>query len=286
MFKGSGVALVTPIRNNEIDYEALDNLVDFHLCNKTDAIIVCGTTGEAATMTYEERCKVIERVVKRVNKRIPVIAGTGSNSTKKAIDLSQDACNMKADALLIVTPFYNKCTQDGLYEHYKEIAKNTKLPIILYNVPSRTGVNIEPETVQKLSKISNIVGLKEASGNISKTTEIFSLIDDDFSVYSGNDDQIVPILSLGGKGVISVLANIYPELVHNMCDNYFNGNVDVARKMQLENLKLIKALFSEVNPIPVKDAMNILGYHAGEVRLPLTPATKETHEKLKKLLKK
>ncbi len=285
IFKGSGVAIITPIKNDQIDYQTLDELVDWHLNSDTDAIIVCGTTGEAATMTYGERKCVIERVVKRVNKRIPVIAGTGSNNTKNAIELSKTAQNVGADALLIVTPFYNKCSQNGLIEHYKTIAANVDLPIILYNVPSRTGVNIEPNTVLELSKIKNIVGLKEANGDISKCAEVLSLVNDDFYVYSGNDDQIVPILSLGGKGVISVLANIAPNDTHKMCEDYFKGNIESARKLQLKYLKIIKAIFSDVNPIPIKEAMNYMGFDVGEVRLPLTPMTKEKHDNLVKILK-
>lgn len=270
MFKGSGVALVTPFNDdNEVDYDMLRNLIEFQIKNSTDAIIICGTTGEASTLSFEEKLKVINFTVEVTKKRIPVIAGTGSNNTSDAIKLSKKAQDLGVDGLLIVTPYYNKCNKSGLYSHYKTIAENISIPIILYNVPSRTGVNIDIDTLIKLSKIKNIVGIKEASSNISQIAEIFAKMDDEFLVYSGNDGEIVPILSLGGAGVISVLANICPKETHDICYNFFNGKISEAKNMQLKYFELIQNLFSEVNPVPVKKALNYLGFNVGTTRLPL-----------------
>ncbi len=270
LFKGSGVALITPFdKYNKVNYEKLDELIDFHLKNNTDAIIVCGTTGESSTLSNEEKKDVIKYVVEKVNKKIPVIAGTGSNNTKVAIEMSKYSQSIGADGLLIVTPYYNKCTQEGLFLHYKEIANNTSLPIILYNVPSRTGVNISVDTIIKLSKIDNIVGIKEASSNISQVSAILAKTNKDFCVYSGNDDQVLPLLSLGSVGVISVLANIFPKEVHDLCYNFFDGNLEESRKIQFKYLDLINSLFLQVNPIPIKEAMNFLKYDVGNCRLPL-----------------
>lgn len=292
IFKGSGVAIVTPFKKEnvyEVDYNQFEKLINMHLTNKTDSIIVCGTTGESATLTHEEKHKLLECAIKTVNKKIPVIAGTGSNDTRHAIELSVMASNLGADGLLIVTPYYNKCTQQGLIAHYKKIAESVNIPIILYNVPSRTGVNMLPETVSELAKIPNIVGVKEASGNLEQVKKIIELtrkINKDFAVYSGNDDQIYDVLDLGGDGVISVLANVRPEDTHNICEEYFNGNKEKSKQLQDKYLPLIKVLFSEVNPIPVKEALNFEGYEVGEPRLPLTPLTSENAKILKKELNK
>lgn len=292
LFKGSGVALVTPFKKDnvyEVDYDKLRKLVGFHIKNNTDAIIVCGTTGESSTMTDEEK-ELTLLTAKMVSAgRVPIIAGTGSNDTRHAIKLSKMAENRGADALLIVTPYYNKCTQTGLIEHYTEISKNVSIPIILYNVPSRTGVNILPETVLELSKISNVVGIKEASGNLEQIKKIINLtknLEKEFAVYSGNDDQIYDILDLGGDGVISVLANIRPKDTHKICCCYFEGNKEKSKKIQDLYRPLIKALFNEVNPIPIKAALNIEGYDIGNPRLPLTRGTDENNEILKRELKK
>lgn len=286
LFKGSGVALVTPFdKKNNVNYIKLEELINFHLANKTDAIIVCGTTGESSTLSENEKKEVIKFVVDKVNGKIPVIAGTGSNSTKTAIEMSKFAQDVGCDGLLIVTPYYNKCSQEGLYKHYKEISNNVSIPIILYNVPSRTGVNITPETVLRLSRIKNICGIKEASGNISQVAKIISLVNNEFFVYSGNDDQTLPILSLGGMGVISVAANIYPQKMHDLCYNYFDNNVKKARKIQFELLKVMEKLFIDVNPIPIKEVMNILGFNVGDVRLPLCKMSKEKIEELSTVIK-
>lgn len=270
MFKGSGVAIITPFtKNNKINYTKFAELIEYQIKNQSDAIVVCGTTGEASTLSENEKKELINFTVEVVKKRIPVIAGTGGNNTSNVVTLSKYAQKVGADGLLIVTPYYNKCTQNGLYLHYKEISDNANIPIILYNVPSRTGVNIETETLVKLSNLPNIIGIKEASSNISQIMDIFSRIDKKFLVYSGNDDQILPILSLGGQGVISVLANIYPKETHDICYEFFNGNIDVSRQLQFKYLDLIKSLFKEVNPIPIKEALNYLGYDVGKCRLPL-----------------
>ncbi len=269
LFKGSGVAIVTPFKNNEVDYERLKNLIEWHIENHTDAIVVCGTTGEAPTLSKEEKKEIIAFTVKQVNKRVPVIAGTGGNNTKESIDLSIYAESQGVDGLLMVTPYYNKTTQKGLITHYFAVADVVKTPIILYNVPGRTGVNIQPNTVKKLSEHPNIVAIKEASGDISQVAKIANLCLKDFAIYSGNDDQIVPTLSLGGSGVISVVANILPKQTHDMVEYYLNGETQKSLELQLKMLDLINALFIEVNPIPVKKAMELLELDSGEIRLPL-----------------
>lgn len=281
IFEGSGVALITPFKDGKVNYEKMGELIEWHIANKTDSIIVCGTTGESATMTDEERKTTIKFVVDKVNKRIPVIAGSGSNNTAYSIELSKYCQGIGVDGLLIVTPYYNKTTQDGLIKHYTTIANSVDLPIILYNVPGRTGVNIKPSTVEKLSKVENIVAIKEASGDISQVAEIARLCGEDFAIYSGNDDQIVPILSLGGSGVISVLANILPKETHDIVEKYLSGDVVESRKLQLGVNELVSSLFIEVNPIPVKAAMNLMGMEAGELRLPLIDISKQNLEILR-----
>ncbi|MBR1540618.1 MAG: 4-hydroxy-tetrahydrodipicolinate synthase [Clostridia bacterium] len=286
IFKGCGTAISTPFTDDGVNFEEFGKLLEDQIQNKVDAIIVCGTTGEASTMTIDERKETIKYAVEKVAGRVPVIAGTGSNCTAQAVEMTKFVESIGVDGALVVTPYYNKTTQDGLVAHYRTIAESTKLPIILYSVPSRTGVNILPETCKKLSEIENIVAIKEASGNISQITEIAKLCGDELNIYSGNDDQIVPIMSLGGLGVISVLSNIMPEYTHNITENYANGNVREACKMQLESIDLIKTLFSEVNPIPVKQALNFMGYHYGKPRLPLIPMSEAKAEKLKEEMKK
>lgn len=284
LFEGCGTAIATPFNENGVNLEEFKRLVEDQIENNVDALIVCGTTGESATMTEEERLQTIECAVKTSNGRIPIIAGTGANNTKAVIEMNKKVEQLGVDGVLIVTPYYNKTTQEGLLSHYKVIAENTKLPIILYNVPSRTGVNIKPETCLKLSKIPNIVAIKEASGDLSQIAEIANLCGEELNIYSGNDDQVIPILSLGGKGVISVLSNIKPKYTHDMCYNYFNGNIKEAAKMQIEAIPLIKALFSEVNPIPVKAALNMVGYNFGIPRLPLIEMSEEGKKKLSNLI--
>ena len=269
IFKGCGTAIITPFNEKGVNFEEFKKLIEFQIANKADSIIVCGTTGESSTMSLEERKQTIKFALETVNKRIPVIAGTGGNCTASVIEFTKYAESIGVDAALIVTPYYNKTTQDGLVAHYSAIAKETKLPIILYSVASRTGVNITPATCKKLSKIENIVAIKEASGNISQIAEIANLCGDDLHIYSGNDDQITPILSVGGIGVISVLSNIAPEYTHNIVYNFEQGNIKEATSLQLKAIPLIKALFCEVNPIPVKAALNMLGYNVGIPRLPL-----------------
>ncbi|MEZ0537422.1 4-hydroxy-tetrahydrodipicolinate synthase [Caldicellulosiruptoraceae bacterium PP1] len=284
LFKGSGVALITPFKDDEsVDYEVLARLVDFHLESKTDAIIVCGTTGEPSTMPDDEHLEVIRFVIDRVAGKKPVIAGTGSNDTKHAVELSIKAQELGADGLLHVTPYYNKTTQKGLIAHFSKIAEKVSIPIILYNVPSRTGLNITPETVKELSTIPNIRAIKEASSNIVQIAEIAQLCPD-IDIYSGNDDQIVPILSLGGIGVISVLANILPNETHDIVEYFLNGDIKKAKELQLKLLPIIKALFIEVNPIPVKEALNMMGFNVGKPRLPLVPMSEKNKEILKKAL--
>lgn len=272
IFEGAGVAIITPFyENGEVNYDKLAEILEMQIENKTDSIIVCGTTGEASTLTHEEHLEVIRFTVERVNKRIPVVAGTGSNCTETAIYLSQEAEKAGADGLLVVTPYYNKATQNGLKQHFTAIANSVKLPIILYNIQGRTGVNIMPETIAELVKnVENIIGVKEASGNISQIAKIMQLTDGNIDLYSGNDDQIVPILSLGGKGVISVLSNVAPEYTHNIVAKYLEGDVKKSCEMQLAALPLIGQLFCEVNPIPVKAAMNMMGLNVGSLRMPLT----------------
>ena len=285
LFKGCGTAIATPFTEDEINFEEFRKLIEFQIEQGVDSIIVCGTTGESSTMTEEERKNTIKFAVDVVNKRIPVIAGTGSNNTKSAIQMSKYAESIGADGLLIVTPYYNKTTQNGLVSHYNAIAKEVSIPIILYNVPSRTGVNINPETCLELSKTENIVAIKEASGNISQVAKIASLCKDNLHIYSGNDDQIIPILSLGGIGVISVLSNIEPKFTHNIVQNYMNGNIKDASEAQLKCLPLVESLFCEVNPIPVKEALNLLGYNYGIPRLPLIPLSEVGKQKLENAMK-
>lgn len=281
LFKGCGTAISTPFDENGVNLKEFEKLVENQIQNKVDAIIVCGTTGESSTMTTEEKIATITCAVETSHGRIPIIAGTGGNNTKQVIEYSKKIESLGVDGLLIVTPYYNKCTQNGLIQHYTEIAKNVSLPIILYSVPSRTGVNIQPKTCLELSKIKNIVAIKEASGNLSQVAEIAHLCGNDLSIYSGNDDQVLPVLSLGGIGVISVLSNVMPEYTHNMVQNFLHGNILTATQMQLDAIPLIQALFSEVNPIPVKAALNILGYQYGTPRLPLTPMSEEQKKVLK-----
>lgn len=286
LFIGCGTALVTPFTEDGINFEELKRLLDFQIQQGTDAIIICGTTGESATMSLDEKKDIIKFTVDYVHKQIPVIVGSGSNNTKSSIELSKYAEKVGADGLLIVTPYYNKATQAGLIAHYTEIANSVSLPIILYNVPSRTGLNIEPSTCLELSKISNIIGIKEASGNISQVAQIANLCGDNLWIYSGNDDQILPILSLGGVGVISVLSNIAPKFVHNMVFDYLSGNYTLSRDSQIKAIPLINSLFSEVNPIPVKYALSEMGYNVGIPRLPLTQMSIDKQELLKIELKK
>ena len=284
IFKGCGTAIATPFTENGVNFEEFGKLLEEQIKQEVDAIIVCGTTGESATMTDKERKDTIKFAIDKVAKRAKVIAGTGSNNTRAAVELSKYAESVGADGILVVTPYYNKTTQAGLIEHYKTIAEAVTVPIIMYSVPSRTGVNINPETCLELSKIKNIVAIKEASGNLSQVAKIASLCRDNLDIYSGNDDQIVPILSIGGIGVISVLSNIEPKYTHEMCINYFNGNIEKAKNMQIDAIPLINALFSEVNPIPVKEALNIKGYNFGEPRLPLIKISEKNREILKKAM--
>lgn len=286
IFEGAGVALVTPFtESGEVNYPKLKEIVEEQIAGGTDAIIACGTTGESATMSHEEHLDVIRYVCEVVNHRIPVIAGTGSNSTKEAIHLSQGAEKAGADGLLLVTPYYNKATQNGLIAHYTAIANSVSLPILLYHVPSRTGVTMKPETIVKLCKdVPNIVGVKEASANFSAIAEIMQLADGCVDLYSGNDDQIVPLLSLGGKGVISVLSNVAPRQTHDICASFFEGDVKKSCEMQLKAIPVINALFCEVNPIPVKAAMNMMGKEVGPLRLPLIEMEPQNKERLKKAM--
>lgn len=280
IFTGAGVAIVTPFNEDEsINYDKLDQLIDYHCNNGTDSIIICGTTGESATMSEKEHMECVKFAIERTKGRLPIIAGTGSNCTRTAIDMSKEAASYGADGLLVVTPYYNKATQEGLVGHYTAVAKEAKAPIIMYSVASRTGCNIEPATAAKLVKeVDNIVGIKEASGNISQVAKIMNLTDGNIDVYSGNDDQIVPVLSLGGKGVISVLSNVAPDEAHDICEKYFNGDVKGSTALQLKALPLIEQLFCEVNPIPVKKAMQLMGVDCGPLRMPLTEISPE-HEK-------
>ncbi|MCX7952000.1 MAG: 4-hydroxy-tetrahydrodipicolinate synthase [Clostridiales bacterium] len=282
LFTGSGVAIVTPFNDEGVDFKKLEELIEWHIAEKTDAIIICGTTGEASTMSEQERKETIKFTVDVVKGRIPVIAGTGSNNTKAAVEMSRWAESIGVDGLLVITPYYNKTTQRGAIEHFKAIASAVTKPIIIYNVPSRTGFNILPETLCELSKIDNIVAVKEASGNISQVAEIAQLCGDKLDIYSGNDDQIIPIMSLGGKGVISVVANILPKDTHDMCEKFLNGDFKGALELQLNMIQLIKALFIETNPIPVKTAMNLMGMNVGFLRLPLVDMSPKNVEILKK----
>ena len=285
IFKGCGTAIATPFTNDGVNFDEFGKLIEFQISEGVDSIIVCGTTGESSTMTEKEKKDTIKYAIDKVNGRIPVIAGTGSNNTASAIEMSKYAESVGADALLVVTPYYNKTTQSGLVAHYKAIAESTSLPIIVYSVSSRTGVNITAETCVERSKIPNIVAIKEASGNISQVAKIAALCGDDLHIYSGNDDQIIPVLSLGGVGVISVLSNVAPKYTHDMVQNFFDGNIEKATKMQLDALDLVNSLFCEVNPIPVKEALNIVGYNYGTPRLPLVKLSEKGFERLNKSLK-
>lgn len=287
VFKGAGVAIVTPMKENgEVNYESFAELIEFQIAGGTDAIIVCGTTGESSTLSHEEHLDVIRYCAEKVNHRVPVIAGTGSNSTETAVYLSTEAEKYGVDGLLLVSPYYNKATQNGLYTHFKTIAESVKIPVILYNVPSRTGCNILPETVIRLCRdVENIVGVKEASGNISQIARLAAKARGSVDIYSGNDDQIVPILSLGGLGVISVLSNVAPKETHEICAKYFAGDVKGSMELQLKAMDLCDALFCEVNPIPVKKALNLMGRAAGSLRLPLTEMEEANAAKLEKAMK-
>lgn len=288
IFKGAGVAMITPFHEDKsVNYEELGRMLEAQVQGHTDAIIVCGTTGEPVTMSMEERTEVIRFTVEKIAHRIPVIAGTGANCTQTAVELSVKAQELGVDGLLVVTPFYNKATQEGLIEHYKMIAQSVDLPIIMYNVPSRTGCNILPETAARLAdEVENIVGIKEASGDISQIAKLAACVKGKLDIYSGNDDQVIPILSLGGIGVISVLSNVVPQDAHDMVIEYLNGNTKKALELQLKYLDLIHALFCEVNPIPVKWAVNQMGYQAGGLRLPLTELSAAHQELLEREMRK
>ena len=286
IFTGAGVAIVTPMKENgDVNFEKLGEILEEQIAEGTDAIVICGTTGESATLSHEEHLAAIKYTVEKVNKRIPVIAGTGSNCTETAVYMSKEAESYGADALLLVTPYYNKATQKGLIAHFKAVADSVKLPIVIYNIGSRTGINIEPATMAYMAEnIENIVAGKEASGNISQIATLASMTKSKLDIYSGNDDQILPILSLGGKGVISVLSNVAPKYTHDMVMKYLEGNVEESTEMQLKAMPLIHALFSEVNPIPVKAAMNLMGKEVGPLRMPLTEMEEEHKEALKKIM--
>ncbi|MCR4793067.1 MAG: 4-hydroxy-tetrahydrodipicolinate synthase [Lachnospiraceae bacterium] len=286
IFTGAAVALVTPMHSDgSVNFEKLDELIEFQISGGTDAIVACGTTGEASTLSHEEHLNVIRHTVEKVAGRVPVIAGTGSNSTETAIYLSVEAEKAGADALLLVTPYYNKATQKGLVEHFAKTAESVSIPVILYNVPSRTGCNIQPATVKAIAqRAKNVVAIKEASGDISQVAMLASIMDDDFAIYSGNDDQIVPLLALGGLGVISVLSNVAPKQTHDIVASYLDGDVKTSCRLQLEAIDLIKSLFCEVNPIPVKTALNLMGMNAGPLRLPLTEMEENNVSRLKKSL--
>ena len=285
VFKGCATALVTPFTNDGINFEELRKLIEFQILEGIDGLVICGTTGESSTMSLVEKKSVIDFSVKVANGRVPIIAGTGGNNTADAVAMSKYAESVGADGLLLVTPYYNKTTQKGLIAHFSKIAESVNIPIILYNVPSRTGLNIEPEICLELSKIPNIVAIKEASGNISQVAKIANLCNDELTIYSGNDDQILPILSLGGLGVISVLSNVYPKFVHEMVMDYLTGNWQKATASQIYSLPLINALFSEVNPIPIKYALNKIGFNCGIPRLPLIELSDKNKERIDTLLK-
>ena len=285
VFTGSAVAIITPFNENGVNCDELGRMLDYHVDNGTDAIVICGTTGEASTMPDEEHCAAIKYTVDKIAGRIPVIAGTGSNDTPHAIKLSKFAESAGADAILTVTPYYNKATQKGLIAHFTAIAESINIPVILYNVPSRTGCNIKPETLLKLAEVDNIVAVKEASGDLSQVAKIASICGDKLDIYSGNDDQILPIMSLGGKGVISVVANVAPRETHDMIYKFHDGKVQEAKDMQLGMIELVDALFCEVNPIPVKTALRLMGWNTGDLRLPLTDMEEGTLNQLKTALK-
>ena len=288
IFKGAGVALITPFHEDgSVNYEKLTELIEEQIAGGTDAIIACGTTGEASTMSEKEHMDVVRFIIDKVAHRIPVIAGTGSNCTKTAVELSIQAEEAGADGVLLVTPYYNKATQEGLIRHFTTIAEAISIPCILYNIPSRTGVTIQPETMAYLYKnVKNIVGVKDATGNIEMSTKLMTLVDDDFALYSGDDDEVVPLLALGGSGVISVLSNIAPKETHDICEKWFNGDIKGSLDAQLKAFPLIKALFAEVNPIPVKAALNLQGKNVGSLRLPLTEASDKTKALLKEEMTK
>ena len=283
IFRGSAVALVTPFTDDGIDFDKLAELIEFQISKGTDAIVICGTTGESSTMTDDEHKEAIRFTVEKVNGRIPVIAGTGSNDTGYAIMLSQYAESVGADAVLLVTPYYNKTSQEGLYQHFKKIADSISISVVLYNVPTRTGININPETAKRLSEVDNIVAMKEC--NISQLAEVVNLCGPDFSIYSGNDDQVLPMMAIGAKGVISVAANIVPDVTHELATSFLNGDIEKSRSIQLGYLKLIKSLFIEVNPIPIKDAMNLMGMNVGQCRLPLVSMQEKNLNTLRDTLK-
>ena len=285
IFKGSGVAIVTPFNEQGINFKKLEELIEWHIESFTDAIVICGTTGEASTMSEQEKKETIKFTVDMVNKRIPVIAGTGSNNTAASISMSRWAENIGVDALLVITPYYNKTTQKGLFEHFKAIANSVKAPIIVYNVPSRTGMNILPKTILKLTEFKNIVAVKEASSNISQITEIKALCGDTIDIYSGNDNETIAIMAIGGIGTISVSANIIPSQIHDMCTFFLQGNTKEALKLQLKYFALTAALFIETSPIPVKTALNLMGKNVGKLRLPLCDMSEDTLEMLKKEMK-
>ncbi len=287
IFKGAGVAIVTPMKNNEdVNYDKLEELIEFQIAEGTDCIIIAGTTGESSTLTMEEHREVIEAAVRFTRHRVPVVAGTGSNCTRTAIQLSKEAEEAGVDGLLIVTPYYNKATQTGLVSHYTQIAEATKLPIIMYNVPGRTGCNLLPETVATLyQNVENIVGLKEATGNLAQASKTMYLTDGKLDLYSGEDGLVVPLMSIGAVGVISVWSNVAPKNVHDMCMSYFNGDLEKAMKLQREALPLVDALFSEVNPIPVKKALNLMGMEVGPVRSPLTEMSEENAAKMAQIMR-
>lgn len=286
IFTGAGVAIITPFhQDGSVNYEEFENLIEFQIENGTDAVIAAGTTGEASTLSHQEHLEVIRHCVDIVKGRVPVIAGTGSNCTETAVHLSREAQRYGADGVLLVSPYYNKATQNGLYEHFKKIASSIQIPALLYNVPGRTGCNIQPETIIRLCQdTENIIGVKEASGSISQIARLLSLADGKIDVYSGNDDQIVPILSLGGKGAISVLSNVAPKQTHEICRLFFEGKVAESAQVQLKSMELIEALFSEVNPIPVKCGLDFMGYQTGVPRLPLTELETGHKEELKRAM--
>lgn len=287
IFTGSGVAIVTPMNEDgSVNYDVLSQLIEFQIANGTDAIITCGTTGESATLSHEEHCQVIQFTIDKVAGRVPVIAGAGSNETAYAVKLSKEAERMGADALLVVTPYYNKTSQAGLVCHYNAIADSVSIPIMVYNVPSRTGCAIKPDTYAQLAKHPNIVAVKEANGDLPAIVKTMSLCGDELAIYSGNDDQIVPIMALGGKGVISVVANICPKETHELTAKMLSGDTAGAAKMQIAYMELIEAMFMDVNPIPVKEALNLMGYSCGECRLPLVSLSEGNHEKLKNIMTK
>lgn len=287
IFTGSGVAIITPFKEDKsIDFDTFEKLINYQIENKTDAIIVCGTTGEASTLSEEEHISAVKFCVDIVNKRVPVIAGAGSNSTSHSLNLCKKCEEIGVDGLLVVTPYYNKTTQKGIINHYKILAENVSLPILLYSVSSRTGLNIEPKTVLELSKIKNIVGIKEASGNISQIVDIASICPEDFYIYSGNDNQILPVLSVGGKGVISVLANVAPKNTHNIVESFLNGDFETSKKLQLNAIELVNYLFCEVNPIPVKTALEFMGFGKANFREPLLKMEEKDAKKLENAMKK